>query len=1085
MAKSPSILDRLLLLLTPLRLAGEHEGYLRNMAGAVGWDLDEVVGFDAAAAAADLRVISDGIETIAHHVGHPPETLSEFVTALENARRTFAAIRSLGRILGGADAAHLDDFAKALLEALVIAHWFQLSPISFVIAELLGLVVAPEDGPLLPAIRNGTTLIREEHRRGELRFGRIGPLLRDPVETLEQEYFSGDMLATVAGAHQAADKLFPRLARLCQFLGISARYGFDPAVPVTGGTAAIDRLAHMLSLYVSPHDGDLYGMTLAFSPTDRGRRGLLVRPFGAISFQAQVNEWNLKVTTSGSIRGLLLAGDHVETSGGNDWQLSLAAEPQADIDTPQPTLGGASGTGISFGKLRMEGGLHLGTTARQASLALSVKQARVSLAGSDGDGFLASVLPAQGLSTELDFTIGWSSETGIHFGGQAGLDAYWPLDKSIGPLTFGALRIGISTDDDRIAAHAAFDLGLTIGPVVIQIESIGISALLSFPEAGGNLGVADLALGFKPPTGIGLAVNGPGVAGGGFLFFDPAKAEYGGILQLELAERIAVKAIGLLTTRLPDGSKGYSLIILLTVEGFTPIPLGFGFTLTGIGGLLGINRTVRVDTLRQGLKTGTLDSILFPPDPLRNAPQLLSDLRAVFPPTPRRHVLGPMVQLRWGSPTLLTLDLAVLLELPTPVRLIVLGRLHVLLPNQSHPLVQIRMDALGVLDFNAGTVALDATLYDSRILDFTLTGDMALRASWGSQPNFVLAIGGFHPRFPAPAGLPALRRLALTLADGDSLQLRCQAYLALTSNTVQFGARVDLHAAGGGFSFDGMLGFDALVQLAPLAFQVEVAAAIALRYRGRLLMGISFKGMLAGPTPWHVEGKATIKILFFKVSVRFERQFGTRTAPPLPAAVDVLALVTEALRDRRNWSATLPRTEPAIVTLRETTPAPETLRVHPLAELTVRERIVPLNRRITKLGTAPLRGGPTTVTVRATDRSATPQPVATTPVQEPFALAQFEDLRDDELLARPAFETQEAGVAFTPDIIAFEEDPTLTTILQYETQLIDPTRPPEPARPGYTLSAAVLTRVAPFGAAGQAVLRRHGRSRYRTTDLVA
>ena len=235
-----------------------------------------------------------------------------------------------------------------------------------------------------------------------------------------------------------------------------------------------------------------------------------------------------------------------------------------------------------------------------------------------------------------------------------------------------------------------------------------------------------------------------------------------------------------------------------------------------------------------------------------------------------------MVQLRWGSPTLLTLDLAVLLELPTPVRLIVLGRLQVLLPNQSHPLVQIRMDALGVLDFNEGTVALDATLYDSRILDFTLTGDMALRARWGDQPNFVLAIGGFHPRFPAPAGLPALRRLALTLADGDSLQLRCQAYLALTSNTVQFGARVDLHAAGGGFSFDGMLGFDALVQLAPLAFQVDVAAAIALRYRGRLLMGISFKGRLAGPTPWHVEGKATIKILFFKVSVRFERQFGSR-----------------------------------------------------------------------------------------------------------------------------------------------------------------------------------------------------------------
>ena len=82
------------------------------------------------------------------------------------------------------------------------------------------------------------------------------------------------------------------------------------------------------------------------------------------------------------------------------------------------------------------------------------------------------------------------------------------------------------------------------------------------------------------------------VVGGGYLFFDAQKEEYGGILQLEIAETIAVKAIGLLTTRMPDGSKGFSLVVIIAAEGFPPIQLGFGFTLTGIGGLLGINRTV-------------------------------------------------------------------------------------------------------------------------------------------------------------------------------------------------------------------------------------------------------------------------------------------------------------------------------------------------------------------------------------------------------------------------------------------------------------------------------------------------------------
>ena len=1081
MAKTASILDRLILLLTPLRLAGEHEGYLRNLAAAVGWDIDEVVGFDAAAAAADLRVISEGIAAMTHHVSDPPQTLSAFVAALEQARRTFDAVRNLGRILGGADSTHLDDFANALLEALVIAHWFQLSPASFVVAELLGLVVAPADGPLLPAIRDGATLIREEHRRGELRFNRIGPLLRDPVRTLEQEYFSEDALATVAGAHRAADKLFPRLARLCQFLGISARYGFTPAVPVTGGTAAIDRLAHMLSMYVSPHDGDLYGMTLALSSADRGRRGLLVRPFGAITFQGQVGEWRLQMTTGGSLRGVLVGPDHIQTSGGEDWRLSLTAEPDTEMQPPPSTVGGANGTGFTFGTLRIAGDLHLGAASRDASLELIVKQAHLAISGSDGDGFLASVLPTKGLSTDLDFTLGWSNQTGMHFGGHAGLEARWLLTQSIGPVTLGALRLGIATEAQGLTARAMFDPGLTIGPVTIQIEGIGISAQLGFPESGGNLGVADLALGFHPPTGLGLALTTPGVTGGGFLGFDPQRAEYSGMLQLELAETIAVKALSLLTTRMPDGSKGYSLVILLTAQGFAPIPIGLGFTLTGIGGLVALHRTLRTDVLRDGLKTGTLHSVLFPPDPLRNAPQIFSDLRRVFPPTAGRHVVGPMVQLRWGTPTLLTLDLALLIELPAPIRVIVLGRLQVLLPNQSHPLVQIRMDALGVLDLSAETVSLDATLYDSRMLQFTLTGDMALRAGWGRQPQFVLAIGGFHPRFAPPPGLPALKRLALQLADGDSLQLRCQAYLAVTSNTVQFGARVDLHAAGGGFSFDGMLGFDALIQLAPLAFEVDVGAALALRYHGRLLMGISFKGRLAGPTPWQVEGKASISLLFFSVSVHFSRTFGSKTAPPLPAAVDVVGLIAAAVADPRNWSGAVPRNSAPVVTIRETPPPANGLRVHPWAELTLRERMAPLNRPITKLGTAPIIGGPITVTVTLTNRAGA-QPWRTTPVSEPFALAQYEELREDEQLAQPAFVPLDGGLTVAADDLAVDEEAGLAAPIAYETLVLDPTRPPERPTPGYVLSAAVLERVARFGAAGQAPARK--RRRVRTGVLV-
>ena len=96
---------------------------------------------------------------------------------------------------------------------------------------------------------------------------------------------------------------------------------------------------------------------------------------------------------------------------------------------------------------------------------------------------------------------------------------------------------------------------------------------------------------FKPPTGLGLSIDGGGFKGGGFLAFEPEQARYSGMLELEFQDQFTVKAIGLLDTRLPNGQPGFSLLIVISAE-FTPIQLGFGFTLNGVGGLLGLNRTV-------------------------------------------------------------------------------------------------------------------------------------------------------------------------------------------------------------------------------------------------------------------------------------------------------------------------------------------------------------------------------------------------------------------------------------------------------------------------------------------------------------
>jgi hypothetical protein len=93
---------------------------------------------------------------------------------------------------------------------------------------------------------------------------------------------------------------------------------------------------------------------------------------------------------------------------------------------------------------------------------------------------------------------------------------------------------------------------------------------------------------------------------------------------------LTLKTIGLINTRMPDGSKGFSLLVI-TAEFASPIQLGFGFTLSGVGGLFGLNRTMLLQPLAEGVRTGAVNSVMFPTNVVENAPRIISDLRSFFP----------------------------------------------------------------------------------------------------------------------------------------------------------------------------------------------------------------------------------------------------------------------------------------------------------------------------------------------------------------------------------------------------------------------------------------------------------------------
>ena len=151
-------------------------------------------------------------------------------------------------------------------------------------------------------------------------------------------------------------------------------------------------------------------------------------------------------------------------------------------------------------------------------------------------------------------------------------------------------------------------------------------------------------------------------------------------VDVSLLDVVQVKVIGVIDTIMPNGSSGFSFILIITFD-LPPIELGFGFTLNGVGGLGGVNRTINTTALQAGFVAHSLNSILFPPDPIANAPEIISNIRNFFPVVKYSYVFGPMVEIGWGTPTLITLEIGVILELPNPVVIVLLGLVEVALPD--------------------------------------------------------------------------------------------------------------------------------------------------------------------------------------------------------------------------------------------------------------------------------------------------------------------------------------------------------------------------------------------------------------------
>ena len=1047
----------------------------------VGWDktVDEAAlqqGSVGEVAAAASGLLTSG-RTLIGALGDDQDgsVLLQVLDVLADTRDLVDGLRDLD-VSGLPDALADTDFWAALAldlpEYLLVRYLEHHHAVLFALLMAAGVI---EQDPTEPTAQEPGRVV---YLRRSLVWDRLGPLVSDPTGHLADLYHWDDGQPF---AHSAA---LDALARIGASTGVPFErltvrprlvddfYGTTPA--------GSQELSLPLLKGVTETGFAELGAVLAPLPATPG--GALDSLFvgnltwGTVAGRTELRPgWMLAVTGSADATGavglLLSPGSADLVSGALDQRYEIAVE--GTPTQPWHLIGAAGGTRLDVNGLRIALAFEIGDEpevvlevsalpgAGRGGLTLVVQTG-------DADSFLRSLLGPP-LLVDADLAVRWSSRTGVGLSG-GGLYVTIPLDKTLGPLTVYSLGIGVALTDGEVSVPIGATLGLALGPFAVRVEDIGL-AFTARPGAEDALAAGlGLGVGFTPPTAIGFSIDiADVVTGGGIIGHEPEIGRWWGGLAVQVLA-VGLQAVVVVDTRIPGDPDGWSFFASISAT-FPSLPLGFGFFLSGVGGLVCLNRCLDAQALAAGLKNGAVDALLFPDDPLHDAPLIAASIDDWFPPAAGSSVFAVAVQIDWGTPKALVRgQLGVALTLPD-LEIALLGSLSMVLPDDTAPEVELHLDSLGLIDPAAATVWIVASLYDSSLVGtFQLSGDMATYVSVGAQPYFLLAVGGYHPAFVPPGYLPAavtqLTRAGFEVALSDALCFGVAGYVAVTSNTLQFGALAWLEARTEylltTYSATGELGFDVLLTFSPFAFIVDAHVSIDVSTGDKELFGAELEVHLEGPRPWYATAHGEVE--FFGLNIHFDVSFGGAEGAETPPQVNVLDEVVAALAAAASWHEVAPSSE-AVLFASQTDQDDGPLRVRPDSDLEVRQSTAPLDRTLDIYGAYAV-DGPSLLALQGAGIDAASDATTWEATREWFAPAQFDVMNRTEKLAAPSYEEMIAGAVIrsgTADVgqgsQSVSPDPEVRILEPDTTRLL--------GRVPFTSSMDVARAAAAMGAPGR------------------
>ena len=550
-------------LVAPLRASAADPQVLQGWLSSLGYPSAITADPALAAIVARVEAIGQAIEGFDATSLKSWEGLAKLLQAASGLTTIFSDLKQFAA--SHANAAVVGGIADEII-TLTVANWLRrLQPRQFRIASALGLIDARETASLDPAVVVNGVTSRYERALDRFRFDTIGDLFARPGTVLKQRYLPNGL--TVAPDVVAAEeRLFTVLSWLADELGLSWRIEHRPVVPAPptpddpttvvapddgpdipehqpagDGSESLPPAAppappappeYFASVFrtfvirLAGNDAGEIAFEVRASSAQHpgGLAGFLLTPVGTFQLTETSGAWTLTASAKGSLPSIAVTASGVDIATGSQAvaggiaQIQLKRAP--DSSSPGPYMAGdPTGTHLELGALDVGAALYFDTARRALAVSFGAAQSAFVIAASDGDGFLSSILPANGMRAVFDAGLELSSDKGLGMRGSAGLDVTIPAGASIAGVQLSSIHLGLNAQSGALAAEVSATIAASIGPVHAVVDRLGVIATLAF--GNGNVGIGNLSLALKPPSGVGLSVDAHGVlTGGGFLFHD-------------------------------------------------------------------------------------------------------------------------------------------------------------------------------------------------------------------------------------------------------------------------------------------------------------------------------------------------------------------------------------------------------------------------------------------------------------------------------------------------------------------------------------------------------------------------------------